>query len=97
MKPSQALQLHRDAIRRVVENNDACNPRVFGSVVSGDDNENSDIDLLVDPIDDRTSLISLVRIKRELEHILGVRIDVQTPLSIHERFRGAVLRDAVPV
>ncbi|MEO6624970.1 MAG: nucleotidyltransferase domain-containing protein [Burkholderiaceae bacterium] len=97
MKPSQALQLHRDAIRHVVERNDACNPRVFGSVVHGDDIDGSDIDILVDPIDGRTSLVSLVRIKRELEQLLGVRTDIQTPLSLHERFRGAILREAVPL
>ena len=64
MKPSDALQLHRDAIRRVVERNDACNPRIFGSVLHGDDTDDSDID---------------------------------TPLSLHERFREVVLREAIPV
>ena len=97
MKPSEALELHRSAIRSVVEENDACNPRVFGSVLHGDDTENSDIDLLVDPIDDRTSLVSLVRIKREIEQILGVKADIQTPMSLHERFRADILREAVPV
>ena len=47
MKPSEALQMHRDEIRRIVENNDARNPRVFGSVVHGDDTDDSDLDLLV--------------------------------------------------
>lgn len=97
MKPSQALLLHRDAIRHVVERNGACNPRIFGSVVHGEDIEGSDIDILIDPIDGRTSLVSLARIKRELEQLLGVRTDIQTPLSLHERFRGAILREAVPV
>jgi predicted nucleotidyltransferase len=73
MKPSEAFQLHRAAIRRIVENNDACNPRVFGSVLHGDDTDDSDIDILVDPIDGRTSLMSLVRIKRELEQIRCMR------------------------
>ena len=97
MKPSEVLELHRFAIRAVVEKNDACNPRVFGSVLHGDDTENSDIDLLVDPIDDRTSLVSLVRIKREIEQILGVKADIQTPMSLHERFRAGILREAVSV
>jgi hypothetical protein len=43
MKPSEALELHRDAIRRVVLANGASNPRVFGSVLHGDDTEVSDI------------------------------------------------------
>jgi len=97
MKPSEALRLHRDAIRRVVELNDARNPRVFGSVVHGEDTDDSDLDILVDSIDGKTSLVSLIRIKRELEETLGVRADILTPMSLHERFRQAVLREAVPV
>lgn len=97
MRPSEALRQHRAEIRRVVESNDARNPRVFGSVLCGADTEESDLDLLVDPIEDKTSLISLVRIKRELEALLGVKADVLTPLALHERFREDVLREAKPV
>ncbi len=97
MKPSEALEMHRCAIRLIVEKNDACNPRVFGSVLHGDDTENSDLDLLVDPIDDRTNLVSLVRMKREIEQILGITADIQTPMSLHERFRALILREAIPV
>ena len=39
MKPSLALQTNRDAIRTVVERHRACNARVFGSVLHGDDHE----------------------------------------------------------
>lgn len=97
MKPSEALQRHRDDIRRIVESNNARNPRVFGSVLHGEDTDDSDLDLLVDPIDGRTSLVSLVRIKREVEALLGVRTDVLTPMALHERFRDDVLREASAV
>lgn len=97
MKPSEALQRHRDDIRRIVESNNARNPRVFGSVLHGEDTDDSDLDLLVDPIDGRTSLVSLVRIKCEVEALLGVRTDVLTPMALHERFRDDVLREASAV
>ena len=97
MKPSDLLDRHRVAIRRVVAANDAANPRVFGSVVRGEDTDDSDLDLLVDPLEGRTTLISLVRIRRELESLLGIKTDVLTPLSLHERFRQDVLREATPV
>lgn len=97
MRPSEALQLHRAAIRRVVELNDARNPRVFGSALHGDDTDGSDLDLLVDPIDGRTTLTSLVRIKREVEALTGVSTDVLTPMALHERFRQTVLSEAAPV
>ncbi|WP_459869455.1 nucleotidyltransferase family protein [Endothiovibrio diazotrophicus] len=80
-----------------MESNDAANPRVFGSVLHGDDTEESDLDLLVDPIEGKTTLISLVRIKRELEALIGVETDVLTPMALHERFRQSVLSEARPV
>ncbi len=94
MKPSQILQQHRDEIRRIILSFDATNPRVFGSVARGEDSEGSDLDLLVDPVEGKTSLITLVRLKRALESALGVKTDVLTPLSIHERYRAGVLKDA---
>lgn len=97
MKPSEALKLHREDIRRVVEQCDARNPRIFGSVAHGDDTEESDLDLLVDPISGKTTLISLIRIQRALRDLLGVPVDVQTPGSLSEQFREKVLAEAVQV
>jgi hypothetical protein len=37
MRPSEALNLHREEIRSIVESRRATNPRVFGSVLHGDD------------------------------------------------------------
>ena len=97
MRPSVALQRYRSDIRRVVESNNARNPRVFGSVVRGDDTDNSDLDLLVDPIEGKTTLASLVRIKREIESLTGIATDVATPMALRESFRQAVLKEALPV
>jgi predicted nucleotidyltransferase len=97
MKPSEALQQHRAEIRQIVARHEATNPRLFGSVIHGNDRENSDLDLLVDPVAGKTTLVSLVRIKREIEALLGVRADVLTPMAIHERYRSTVLREAVPL
>jgi predicted nucleotidyltransferase len=97
MKPSEAFQLYRNDIRRIVEQNDARNPRVFGSSVHGDDTESSDLDLLVDPIDGKTTLISLAQIQLEIESLTGVHVDVATPMALHARYRRQILNDAVPV
>jgi predicted nucleotidyltransferase len=47
MNVSQRLQAKREAILRVLSVYGASNPRVFGSVVRGEDTEESDLDLLV--------------------------------------------------
>lgn len=96
MKPSQALVLHRDAIRSVVMAHRACNPRVFGSVVHGEDTEGSDLDLLIDPTPD-TTLFDIGAIRHELLQLLGVPVDVLTPRALPEHFRAHVLAEAVPV
>lgn len=96
MKPSQALQGNRVAIREVAYKHNTTNPRVFGSVLHGVDSEKSDLDLLVDRTA-TTSLFDIVRIKFELEELLGVEVDVLTPDSLHENFRDSVLAEAAPV
>lgn len=96
MKPSVALDLHRDAIRRVVVQHRGCNPRVFGSVAHGDDREGSDLDLLIDPTPD-TTLLDIGAMRHELLHLLGVPVDVLTPKALPTGIRARVLAEAIPV
>jgi uncharacterized protein len=96
MKPSEALVRHRDAIRRIVESHRTRNARVFGSVLRGEDTEESDLDLLVDPTPE-TSLFDLGAIYSELERLLGVRVDVLVPDELPEKFRAQVIAQARPV
>jgi predicted nucleotidyltransferase len=96
MKPSQALASHREAIRHVVESHRARNARVFGSVVYGNDTEQSDLDILIDPTPE-TTLLDIGAIRHELLQLLGVPVDVLTPRALPEKFRARVLAEAVPV
>jgi len=96
MRPSELLAQHRVTIRQVVAAHRATNPRVFGSVVHGDDTETSDLDLLVDP-QPKMSLFDLGAIIAELNELLGIKVDVATPGALPERMRERVLRDAIPV
>ena len=96
MKPSVALDSNRAAIRLVVEAHRARNARVFGSVLHGQDSEGSDLDILVDPTP-QTTLLDIGAIRHELGQLLGVEVDVLTPNALPDRFRAAVLAEAVPV
>ncbi len=96
MKPSIALASNRDAIRRVVEAHRACNARVFGSVLHGEDTEESDLDILIDPTPE-TTLLDIGAIRHELLELLGVPVDVLTPKALPDKFRAKVLAEAVPV
>jgi len=96
MKPSEALRTNREAIRQVVAAHRASNPRVFGSVVHGEDTEGSDLDILIDPTPE-TTLFDIGAIRHDLLQLLGMPVDVLTPKALPEKFRAAVLAEAEPV
>jgi predicted nucleotidyltransferase len=62
----------------------------------GTDEDNSDLDLLVDPSSE-TTLFDLGGLQVELEALLGVPVDVLTPADLPARFRAQVLAEARPV
>jgi len=96
MRPSEALQIHRILVRQIVESHHAQNPRVFGSVLHGDDSEESDLDLLIEPTHE-TTLMDIGAIRLELRKLLGVPVDVLTPKALPDRFKDQVLATAVAI
>ena len=96
MKPSEALASNRAAIRRVVESHHARNARVFGSGLHGEDTDNSDLDILIDPTPD-TTLFDIGAIRHELGKLLEVSVDVLTPNALPDSFRAKILAEARPV
>jgi uncharacterized protein len=96
MRPSEAIARRLDEVRAVIARYPVSNPRVFGSVARGEDDERSDFDLLVDPLEN-TSLFDLAGLELELSDLLGVRVDVLTPGGIKPRIADAVHCDARPL
>src|SRR5580698_5916692 len=94
MRPSEILPIYRETIRQLVLEAGVANPRVFGSVVHGEDNEESDLDILVDP-GPWTSLMTMVRVQELLEKATGLKIDLLIPGDLHPRFRNLALAEAV--
>jgi predicted nucleotidyltransferase len=96
MKTSLALEFKRSAVRDAVLRFRTVNPRVFGSVLHGDDKDGSDLDLLVDALPGAT-LFDLGGLQDALEELLGVPVEVLTPADLPPKFRNQVLSEARPV
>lgn len=96
MRPSVVLDLKRNAIREAAHRFRVSNPRVFGSVLRGTDEDGSDLDLLVDALPGAT-LFDLGGLHDELESLLGVPVDLLTPGDLPPKFRAKVLAEAQPV
>jgi len=93
MRPSIALQRYRERIREIALSHRVTNVRVFGSVLHGADTEDSDLDILVEPLAE-TTLFDIGSIQYELSELLGIKVDVLTPMALPEKFRRQVLEEA---
>lgn len=96
MRPSEAISKYRAVILEAARAVKATSVRVFGSAARGDDNEQSDLDLLVE-VPKGTTLLDMVGLQQQLEAALGVKVDVVTPFDLPARVRQRVLAEARPV
>ena len=96
MKPSEALAAHRAELRQLVSRYDVERPRVYGSVLTGKDDEESDLDLLVDATD-KTTLFTVAGLENEAQQLLGLQVSVLTPKDLPSKFRDKVLQTAQPL
>ena len=69
---------------------------MFGSVLNGNDTDDSDLDLLVEP-GGATTLLTIAGLKIDAEELLGVPVSVLTPNGLPPKFRNDVLRQAQPL
>lgn len=86
----------RDDILKIASRHGARNIRIFGSVVRGEADEASDIDLLVS-FDHETGLLQHAALIRELRELLGCPVDVVDDEGLRPRMRDRVLHEAVPL
>ena len=84
----------REDILRIAKRNGVHNVRVFGSVVRGEADAESDIDLLVD-MEPKRSLLDLAGFLLEVEKLLGCKVDAVTEKGLRGRIRERVLKEAV--
>ena len=96
MKPSEALATHRAELRELVSHHGLTRPRVYGSVLTSTDTDDSDLDLLVDATE-TTTLFTLARLEHAAQELLGVRVSVLAPGFLPTKFRDRVLERAEPL
>jgi predicted nucleotidyltransferase len=89
------IRKHRDQILDIAARHGATNVRIFGSVARGDSRRGSDLDLLVE-MGPRTSLLDQVRLRRALNELLPVDVDVVTKGGLRES-DAAIEAESVPL
>jgi uncharacterized protein len=96
LRPSAALQDHLEQVRAVIARYPVRNVRFFGSASLGDDRDDSDLDILVEPTE-FTTFFGLAGLKLELVGSLGVPIDIATPGALPPNVAQAIADDLRPL
>ena len=96
MELEALLKARRDQILETARRNGAFDVRVFGSVARGEARPDSDIDFLV-RLESGRSLLDLAHLLRELQALLGCKVDIVTEAGLRPRIRPQVLKDARPL
>ncbi|MCO5213095.1 MAG: nucleotidyltransferase family protein [Caldilinea sp.] len=84
------------AIRQIARRHGVRRIRVFGSTVRGDDTSDSDIDFLVE-VGPEPSPWFPAGLIRDLQQLLGRRVDIVTERGLSPLLRDRVISEAVPL
>jgi uncharacterized protein len=79
-------------LRKLCRDNNIAMLGVFGSVARGDDEPESDVDLLIKPRNP-ISLLKLIQLEDRLQGILGRNVDLATENSLHPLIEPEVRRE----
>lgn len=93
---AKLLREKRGEILKLARKYEARNVRVFGSVARGEDDEESDIDLLVE-MDLQHGVGKLIHLKAELKELLEAKVDVAPIGLLKKAVLNNALMDAVPL
>ena len=70
---------------------------VFGSYSRGEQNDESDIDILVEFSDDSISLFDFIELEDFLAEMLGSKVDLVMKDTLKPRIKDRILREAVSI
>jgi len=80
-------------IIEILKNNNVKKASIFGSFLTNNFSDDSDVDILVEFNDEDKSLLDLIGIKQELENKLNKNIDLLTFDSINPKIRDFILSE----
>ena len=85
-------KLSLEKIKKLLNKYEVAKAAFFGSYARGEQNEQSDVDLLVE-FKGKKSLLDLAGLKIALEEALQKKVDVLTYKSLHPLLRNRILKE----
>jgi len=94
MATKKQLNTLKRKIIPILKKNHVVRAGIFGSYARGDVKKKSDVDIL---IEFNGSLLTLVRIERELKEGIGKKVDLLTYKGIHPLLKERILKEEVRI
>lgn len=69
---------------------------IFGSYARGEENESSDLDILID-FDMKVDLLELIGIEQELSELLGIKVDLISLRSVNKSLKPYIESDLIRI
>jgi predicted nucleotidyltransferase len=96
MNPDELLQSKREEILRLARRHGARKVSIFDSVARHEARDDSDIDFLIE-LEPGRNLLDHSALWRELESLLGRKVDLVEPQALHWYIRDRILQEARPL
>jgi predicted nucleotidyltransferase len=94
--PAVQIQVPKQAIEEFCVRNGIRKLSLFGSGLTNQFHDGSDVDLLIELDADRTTTyLDLARMERELSELIGRKADLRTPQELSRYFRNQVEAEAL--
>ena len=94
--PSSLLKKYKKNIEKSARTHGVRSIRVFGSFARGDENAESDLDLLIE-LEPNRSLLDIISLKYELEDLTCRTVDVVTAAGISPYLADQITKEAIPL
>jgi len=94
MAAKKQLNILKKKIIPILKKNHIVKAGIFGSYACGEQKKDSDVDIL---IEFNGSLLTLVRIERELKEGIGKKVDLLTYKGIHPLLKEIILKEEIRI
>lgn len=96
MDKRQELEIIKKKLLPILKLNKVTKAGIFGSYARGEQNNNSDIDILV-KINEDVGLIGFIELKMAIQELLSKKVDLVEYDTIRPEIRENIIRDEISI
>ncbi len=97
IKLNKEIKKIKSKVIKILKKNKVSKAGIFGSYSKGEQNKNSDIDIVVEINDKNMSLLGFIRLKLKLESILRKKVDLVEYSALKPLIKNRILNEEIKI